>query len=142
MPAIYRWLDYELLYPENWTVEDEPEFNSMSIHSPSGAFLSLTCPPDLQAAFERARFAMADEYDEVETENVSRLLGEALLEGLTQRFIYLDLIVTSHLMKLEMETPGFRPLLIQMQGEDRDLEQQQMVFDAILLSLIQKFPIG
>ena len=80
---------------------------------------------------------MEGEYEEVETEPLSRVLGESLLEGITQRFVYLDLIVTSHLFKLETEDEDFAPLLIQIQGEDRDLEKNQPVFDAILASLFQ-----
>ena len=78
---------------------------------------------------------MEQEYDEVETEGLSRVVGESLLEGITQRFVYLDLIVTSHLFKLEPEDEGFRPLLVQIQGEDRYLDRLQQIFEAILASV-------
>lgn len=142
MPGKYRWLDLELLYPENWTIEEDSESNSLLLQSPSGSFLSLTRPSDLQAAFERARLTMEQEYGDMETDHVSRLLGEALLEGVTQRFIYLDFVVTSHLFKMETEGDEFQPLLIQFQGEDRDLEREQPIFEAILTSMLQQAGIG
>lgn len=137
MPEKFRWFELELLYPENWTAELDEESDTLNILSPSGAFLSMTKPQDIDTAFEQAKQAMEQEYDEIETENVCRLLGEGLLDGVVQRFVYLDFIVTSHLLKLESEAEEFEPLLIQIQGEDRDLEQQQPVFDAILSSLMQ-----
>lgn len=137
MPEKFRWFDLELLYPENWSVEEDELSNTLNVFSPSGAFLSMTRPGDIHSAFAQAKRAMEQEYDEIETENVSRILEDGLLEGIVQRFVYLDFIVTSHLLKLESESEEFEPLLIQIQGEDRDLDQQQPVFDAILASLLQ-----
>ncbi|MBX3423045.1 MAG: hypothetical protein KF752_15930 [Pirellulaceae bacterium] len=137
MPGSYRWNSLNVRYPENWTLEEDEDSGSLTIHSPSGAFLSLSQPTDIQSALDTARHSMEGEYDEVETENVSRIVGQALLEGVTQRFFYLDLIIVCHLLKLECEEPDFRPLLVQIQGEDRDLERQLNVFDAILIGLTQ-----
>jgi hypothetical protein len=137
MPEKFSWLGFELMYPENWRAELDEEAETLSIVSPSGAFLSMMRPASIDSAFSQAKSAMETEYEEIETETVTRLVGEGLLEGITQRFIYLDFVVTSHLLKLESESEDFAPLLIQIQGEDRDLDQQQPVFDAILTSLLQ-----
>lgn len=138
MPEKYHWFELELLYPENWRVEEDTDATSLLVQSPSGSFLSITRPGDLQAAYDGARLTMEQEYGEMETENVSRLLDEAILEGVTQRFIYLDFVITSHLYKLETEDGDFPPLLVQYQGEDRDMDQEQAVFEAILTSLLRK----
>ena len=135
MPEKYQWNGLQLSYPENWSVQEEDD--TLSIETPSGSFLSLSWPDDISDAFDRAKEVMEGEYEEVETEPLSRILGESLLEGITQRFVYLDLIITSHLFKLETEEEDFSPLLVQIQGEDRDLEKNQAVFDAILASLFQ-----
>lgn len=135
MPERFQWNGLHLMYPENWAVQEED--GSLNIETPSGSFLSLSWPDDIEDAFDRARQTMEGEYEEVETEPLSRVLGESLLEGITQRFVYLDLIITSHLFKLETEDEDFSPLLVQIQGEDRDLEKNQAVFDAILASLFQ-----
>ncbi len=137
MPNTYHWMELELLYPENWRVQEDTEAGALFIESPSGTFLTITRPQKLQAAFDQARKAMEKEYDNVETENCSRLLGETLLEGIIKRFVYLDFIVTSHILKLESEQEDFVPMLIQIQGEDRDMDREQPVLDAILTSLVR-----
>lgn len=133
MPEQYRWNGLSILYPENWTLQQDEE--SLNIESPTGSFVVLSRPENINMALDRARKTMEQEYDEVETEELTRVVGESLLEGITQRFVYLDLIITSHLFKLETEDQDFLPLLIQIQGEDRDLDRLQQVFDAILASL-------
>lgn len=135
MPERYHWNGLQLQYPENWVIQEED--NTLNVESPSGSFLTLSWPDDIAEAFDRVRQTMESEYDEVETEPLSRVVGESLLEGITQRFVYLDLIITSHLFKLETEEEDFAPLLVQIQGEDRDLERMLPVFDAILASLFQ-----
>ena len=135
MPDRYLWNGLRLMYPENWSVQEEEQ--TLNIESPSGAFLTITCPDDVTQAFDKMRKAMEDEYDEVETEPLSRIVGESLLEGITQRFVYLDLIVTSHIFTVETEEEDFAPLLVQIQGEDRDIEKNMPVFDAMLASLFQ-----
>jgi hypothetical protein len=133
MPERYQWNGISVLYPENWEIQEDDE--SLNIESPTGAFVVLSRPENIDEALDRARKTMEQEYDEVETENLARVVGESLLEGITQRFVYLDLIITSHLFKLETEDQDFVPLLIQIQGEDRDLDRLQQVFDAIIASV-------
>jgi hypothetical protein len=133
MPERYQWNGITVLYPENWEIQEDDD--SLNIESPTGAFVVLSRPENIDEALDRARKTMEQEYDEVETESLSRVVGESLLEGITQRFVYLDLIITSHLFKLETEDQDFVPLLIQIQGEDRDLDRLQQVFDAILASV-------
>ncbi|MFO0941908.1 MAG: hypothetical protein U0930_14245 [Pirellulales bacterium] len=85
MPEKIQWNGLQLSYPENWTVQEEDE--TLSIETPSGSFLSLSWPDDISEAFDRAKQVMEGEYEEVETEPLSRILGESLLEGITQRFV-------------------------------------------------------
>jgi hypothetical protein len=136
MPERYQWNGLSVQYPENWSIQEDED--SLNIESPSGSFVVFSRPSNIEEAFAKARETMEQEYDEVESEVLSRIVGEALLEGITQRFVYLDLIITSHLFKLEMEDPGFAPLLIQIQGEDRDIDRLEQVFDAILASFEAK----
>lgn len=136
MPGKYLWQGIQLQYPENWSVQEDED--GLSIESPTGSFLTISCPENIDQSFEQARRTMEEEYEEVESEPLSRVVGESLLEGITQRFVYLDLIVTSQLFRLFDEDEQVAPLLIQIQGEDRELEQQQPVFDAILASLSKK----
>ena len=135
MPANHLWKGRKLLYPENWSLQEDDD--TLNIESPSGSFMTISSTEDIEQAFQRAKATMESEYEEVETEVINRVVGETLLEGVTQRFVYLDLIVTSHLFRLEVEEEEVAPLLVQIQGEDRDLDKLQPVFDAILASLAQ-----
>jgi hypothetical protein len=135
MPERHHWNGLELQYPENWVLNEEHD--ALNVESPSGTFLVISRPKNIELAFEKAQKTMEQEYDEVETENVSRVVGEWLLEGITQRFIFLDLVVTSHLFRLQTDDELFPPLLVQIQGEDRDLDRLLEIFDAILASLVR-----
>lgn len=135
MPETYIGLGISILYPDNWKLEEDESSEAVTLESPGGAFLSVTRvteTEDLEAPLERAREAMEAEYDEVEHESLVKLVGDQQLEGITQRFVYLDLIVTSHLLTM---SNGHTTYLIQMQGEDQEMDQLEPVFDAMLTSL-------
>lgn len=141
MPGYFEGLGISLMYPENWTAEEDVESRSVTIESPGGTFLSVTRCSDIEQAFLQTREMMESEYDEVETEELSRTLGDGTIVGIIQRFVYLDLIVTSQLLKLHSKSlPSPGAVLVQVQGEDNDLDEKQPVFDAILTSLLQPRP--
>lgn len=135
MPSTYHWNKLSFMYPDNWKVVEDENPDGLSIESPGGAFLSLNLPEDIHSAFASAKGVMEGEYEEVESENFTKVIGETLLEGVIQRFVYLDLIIASYLAVLESEEQHFPALLIQIQGEDRELDRQMPVFEAILASL-------
>lgn len=134
MPEKYEGLGFSLLYPETWKLEEDQDAGSVSLETSTGSFLTVTACEDLQQAFEQAASAMRAEYDEVEEEAVELVLNGLQLEGIVQRFVYLDLIVTSRLHRLEVAEKKY---LIQIQGEDGELDEQQRVFEAILTSMCQ-----
>src|SRR5690606_4348871 len=101
MPEKYEGLGISLLYPETWKLEEDAEASSLTLETPGGAFLTLSTSENLQADFLRAQKAMEAEYDEVETEDCQSILAAHTLTGVTQRFVFLDLIVTSQLLKLD-----------------------------------------
>ncbi len=139
MPKKFEDLGLSFLYPDNWNTAEDQDSQAMMIESPDGAFLSVTRLEDIDAetSIEQARVAMEGEYEEVEQESISREIGDRRLVGVTQRFVYLDLIVTSHLLAF----PGNRcTYLVQMQAEDRDMTRLQQVFDAMLISMCQSIP--
>jgi hypothetical protein len=135
MPMTHCWNELNFMYPDSWKVIEDDAPGSLSIESPEGAFLSLARPVDIDSAFASAKKVMEGEYEEVESEKFTKVVGEALLEGVIQRFVYLDLIIASYLAVLEVDEEPFPALLIQIQGEDRDLDKQMPVFEAILASL-------
>ena len=134
MPERYEGKNYSFLYPETWSLEEDESTDTVTLETPTGAFISITPTPDLEEAFQATARMMESEYEEVESEELAMQLADQSLEGMTQRFVYLDLIVTSHLLKLR--APG-NPLLIQIQGEDRELDTLWQVFAAVLTSMCQ-----
>ncbi len=134
MPNKYVGLGMSLLYPESWSLAEDELGQSIELETPSGAFLTITCCQDLQAAFLQAEQTMQAEYDEIEVEPISTVLAGIELSGSVQRFVYLDLIVASRLLKLHA---GDKKYLIQIQGVDSELDALQLVFDAILTSMCQ-----
>jgi len=134
MPEKYEGLGFSLLYPETWRIDEDPDARSVNLETPTGAFLSITLSDNLQPDFERAQKAMEAEYDEVELETNEVELAGHTFHGITQRFVFLDLIITSQLLKLET---GSKNYLVQIQGEDREIEAMHPVFRAILTSMCQ-----
>lgn len=146
MPKQYEDLGIRVLFPDNWTVDDQSESDSVTIESPTGAFLTVSrfegppvgsdsVIPD--SPLEQAKTAMEEEYDEVEQEVLQKSILGNELTGVTQRFVYLDLIVTSHLLMLPGNECNY---LIQFQAEDREMEKLNPVFDAMLTSICQPPP--
>ncbi len=70
---------------------------------------------------------MNAEYEDVETEEHSRY-RRTRVHWHHQRFYYLDLLVASKLLSVRTDDHLY---LVQIQGEDRDMDQHSMVFDAI-----------
>lgn len=131
MPKQFSGLDVEVLYPDNWQLFEDAESGAVTFESPQGAFMTLTKLAAEQgpSLIEQAKAAMAAEYDAVEEEAVVKNLGPVAFSGITQRFVYLDLIITSHLLSVDARQSTY---FVQIQGEDRDMEQLEQVFDALL----------
>lgn len=136
-PGRYTGLGITTLYPKNWKAEENLESQTVTIESPEGAFIAISKlegPGQLEGAMQQARETMEEEYDEVEQEVFNKVLAGVELSGITQRFAYLDLIVTSHLTTF---ATGEGVYLVQAQAEDRDMDRLQAVFDAMLTSILR-----
>jgi len=138
MPLQYDGLGVSVMYPDGWKIEeDSTEEDSVSFESPLGAFLTITRYPTLNfaEAVEKAHQVMLAEYDEVESEDSSRTIAEREFEVVALRFVYLDFLIVSELFSFLLNGATY---LVQIQGEDRDIEKLQPVFQAMLTSLFQK----
>ncbi len=140
MPKQYTGLGLNLLYPDTWTVNEEAIEGrpAVSLESPGGSFLSISSMPpdeDPEAMLDEAAEAMNSEYEDVESEPYTVEIAGQPYTGIVQRFYYLDFVVASKLLTIETEDHLY---LVQIQGEDRDMDQQSLVFDAILTSMLRK----
>lgn len=143
MPKQFSGLGLTLLYPDTWTISEEPSDGrpAVSLENPSGSFLSICSMPlsdDPVAMLDEAAAAMDAEYEDVESEPYTIDIAGREYTGVIQRFYYLDLLVSSKLLAIPTDEHLY---LVQIQGEDRDMDQQSMVFEAILTSMMRPFSI-
>jgi hypothetical protein len=140
VPQRFDGLGISLLYPDGWKIDvnelSEAE-DTVSFESPCGAFISITRhdPQSVEVALTDAQNVMDTEYDEVETDSFAKRIANQELDVIEQRFVYLDFIIVSQLMCFQQSGSAY---LVQIQGEDRDIDQLQLVFDAMLTSIFQQ----
>lgn len=139
MPKQYSGLGLTFLYPDTWTISEEPSDGrpAVSLENPGSSFLSICSMPldeDPAEMLAEAAEAMNAEYEDVESEPLLTEIAGREYEGIVQRFYYLDLLVASKLLAIRTDEHLY---LVQVQGEDRDMDQHSMVFDAILTSMLR-----
>ncbi len=139
MPQRFEGLGISLLYPDGWKRDESTteEEDSVIFESPCGAFISISRVDErrLDEALSNVQSIMDSEYDEVETDRFVKRLADQDLDVVEQRFVYLDFIVVSQLFHFLQNGSAY---IVQIQGEDRDVDQLQLVFDAMLTSLLKQ----
>lgn len=138
MPAVFDRQGLRFLYPENWDLElgESPtDAGTVTVHSPTGAFWSITRYPRGQspdALCQAVVAALREEYDTVEAIPIAaRFAGDGAV-SYELNFIYLDLIGTVRLHAFYTATAT---CLIYIQAEIRDYDALEQVFDAVCRSL-------
>ncbi|KAA5544385.1 hypothetical protein FYK55_08550 [Roseiconus nitratireducens] len=161
MPAQFDAFGIRFLYPDNWKIADRPDEEGdrgTTFDLPSGGFVSLekTRAEEVEPLVERIVDAIAADYEDLERETISLEGLPADAHAIDLRFYYLDLLVISRLVVLQLPretevTPapadtlladvptavdpsrqGAPMLVLQMQAESRDFDQNEPVFRAIL----------
>ena len=139
MVATYENFGIHLLYPENWTVQDEQIESwprSVSLQSPQGAYWELQVYPSDTSPRQLARQAleaMREIYQDLEAEAVSEDLWHVTARGYDLQFFCLDFLVTSRIRSFHA---GMHTCLLTCQAESREFDLQQPVFNAITKSLL------
>lgn len=139
MIAYYEKPGIRFAYPDNWSIADEQLDESpqgVSVLSPHGGYWDLRIFPSrmaLKQVSEKALDAMRQEYADLESETVTEELFGVTAVGYNLDFFCLDLLVTSRIRSFYV---GDRTMLLICQAEDREFDQQQLVFDAITKSLL------
>ncbi len=140
MPATFDHFGIRFDYPDNWSIEiqdDSQQRELVVVSSPHTAFWQLSKHPsdkDFEPLFDEALAALRSEYNDLDVESTDEILEGHLIEGYTVNFFYLDL--TSTCWVKGFETPSGNFLLI-AQAEDREFEQVQQVFQAMLASVLR-----
>lgn len=135
MPATFESFGIRFLYPDNWKEVVRPEDeggDGVTLELPTGGFFMVEKDREGQLAeeiIEEIGDSIAEEYDEIEHEEVE-LPGESQHERAVDfRFYYLDLVVVSRVVIM---MAGGNTLVLQMQAESRDFDTNELVFTAIL----------
>ncbi|MFN3193412.1 MAG: hypothetical protein ACE361_23065 [Aureliella sp.] len=139
MPKTYQENGLNILFPDNWKLDEDKDSQTVTFESPVGAFLTVTRLTEYEpgSAIDQVKAAMREEYDEIEEEAVSIAIGDAEISGYSLKWVYLDLIITSVLVQIEKENGQY---LVQYQAEDRDMTQLETVFEAMLHCVVANGP--
>lgn len=141
MTATYQQNELKFLYPENWTLTDDPTEplpRVIALESPGGHIMwsvhlySPDADPDeiLDEAIDTLRESYQDLELSTEELDFDTFQGKAF----GALFFCLDFLVR---IKLQVySTPEYK-LMLWYQCEDRDFDQQQLVFQAISTTLLQ-----
>ncbi len=140
MPAKYQGNGIECIYPDNWTVREdhsEEKINTFIIESPKGAFFSVsqypwTCPPG--EVLDLATQAVQEEYEDCEVEPCEAGLSMDDCRCVEICFFVLDMLVVSRLVAFSL---NHKTYLIEQQAEDRDYAQLEVVFEAMIETVVQ-----
>jgi len=141
MTATYQQNKLQFQYPENWTLTDAPDEplpRAISLESPGGhIFWSVhlhpvgTDPDEiLDEAFDTLRESYADLELSTETPEFEELGGKAF----GALFFCLDFLIR---VKLQVYQTSEYTMMLWYQCEDRDFDNQEMVFRAISTTLLQ-----
>jgi hypothetical protein len=139
MVASYEKFGIRVLYPENWTVQDEQVDDwprSVSIQSPQGAYWELQVYPSRISPArltKQALSAMKQIYEDLEAEPVTEELGDVTASGYDLSFFCLDFLVTSRIRSFYT---GSRTCILTYQAESREFDRQEPVFSAMTQSLL------
>jgi hypothetical protein len=138
MPATFQRFGVHFLYPDNWRITEEIEEGAqagVTLESPAGSFFSLyryRHQTDPSALLEQAIAAMRGEYEAIEKrpyEDPGAFPDEA---GCDLDFYCLDLLITARILAVPDQGDC---LLVQMQGENREFDRLEPVFQAVLKTL-------
>lgn len=149
MTKIYEGLGLSCMYPENWTLSedtDEERVVGFTVESPTSAFMTVTEYPWTVApreALEQAQDIMKSEYENIEYDEVDPGLeidGKPLADSRAcdSHFYYLDLLVVSRLIAFTVDRKTF---MVQIQSEDRDFQNLEMVFQAMVVSMLKSLNV-
>ena len=141
MPAEFDKMGVRFAYPENWTLDEDElneDGNAITVYSPGGGFWSLAIHPSGSSAGKlaaEALEAMSEEYEHLESREVSDTVGEHRLIGFDLNFFYLDLTSTAQIRCVRRPQATYA---IFCQAEDREFAQIGEVFRAMTTSLLNK----
>ena len=139
MTATYDKLGLKFLYPENWKLIDDSTESPqvITLETPDGVTTwSVHVYPaeaDGDAVLKETLDTLQQTYEDLEISPHDLRLGELEASGVEAMFYCLDFLIRAQLHFLRTDDNLF---LFWAQAEDRDFDKQQLVFQAITISLL------
>lgn len=140
MTAQYDRSGIQFLYPENWTLTDQPDDElprAISLEAPGGGIWSVhlySDETDGDLLVKDTIVALEETYPDLEVTASPTSIGPPDGAAVDVIFFCLDFLVRIHLQTMEV---GGQRLLLWYQAEDRDFDGTQPIFHAISTSLLQ-----
>jgi hypothetical protein len=143
MPATFDQLGFFFEYPDNWSVDyvDDDAIRQVVVSSPHTAFWQLSKHPpelELEPLFDEVLATLRSEYQEIEVEPEEDMVEGHLVSGYTVNFFCLDLTSTCCLRGIKTSEANY---LLVCQAEDREFAQVELVFRAMLASVLRNFDV-
>jgi hypothetical protein len=141
MTATYDKLGLSFLYPENWRLIDEIDATPhvVTLESPEGSstWTVHAYPLDVSRdeILKETIATLEQTYEDLEITPIEESIGEFEGQGIEAMFYCLDFLVQAKLLFVEA---GDQLLMIWMQAEDREFDQQAIVFQAIAISMLRE----
>lgn len=145
MPAQYNRAGIQFEYPENWQLTDDQFADSahyVSLESPGGGYWSLQVFPrwvDPEAASDEVRKTLLEEYESLESVEAKEQIDDIEATGYDMHFYCLDFVVAC---KTRSFYAGGKTFVVVYQAEDRDFDQLEPVFQAMMISLLRRSTLG
>ena len=139
MPKTFSKMEISFQYPDNWTLDEEDAVaggESVTVYSPGGSFWSVAVHPHYASPTQLALAAleaMKEEYEGLEIEDAQETVYGRELVGYNLNFYYLDLTNTTRIRCFATSKAAYT---IFWQADDAEYDQIQMVFQAMLASLL------
>ena len=150
MTAVYDKLGLKFLYPENWKLIEDSEIGSLPTSDDVGSpkIITLETPDggttwsvhvygsavDGDSVLKETLVSLQEMYEDLEIAPFAQALGKLEGAGVEAMFYCLDFLIRAQLYWVKTEK---HLLLFWAQAEDRAFEAQQIVFQALAISLLQ-----
>jgi hypothetical protein len=139
MTAVFENSRIRFPYPENWKITEDASVEppTVTVQSPSSGFWTLVLysdDRDPDELTEQVVAAMAEEYPALESNRTTLKVGDFEVPGYEMDFSCLDLIVSAKTFAVRHNS---MTLLILWQGETRDYDELELVFQAITYGMLQ-----
>ncbi len=142
MPKRYSQLGLKFAYPNDWDLGEEETDGwprSVAFQFPGGGYWSVYLYPattDPQKLMDEVLESLRAEFDNIEAEEVSEIIGDAFVDGYDVSFFCLDFLINAQVRVLEAPSGT---LIWMCQAESSDFEDRRDSFRQVSKSMLENF---